>query len=299
MMPFQLRQFELRNKIASGGIGTVYRAWDSKLERLVAVKLLKPEWRDDAAALESFYKEARACAGLNHTNIVHIYTYDEFENKRYLVMELADHGSLDDRIEKYKVLPELEVLDIGIKIASALNLILKHNMLHRDIKPGNILFNGDHEPKLVDFGLAHDIDAEPDPTDVVWGTPFYIAPERVRREKETFLSDMYSLGTTLYHAITGHVPLDGATPEDVIAAQVNVVPTSANLVVTDITATTSAILDRMLAKEPSLRFLSYDELIMTLTGARSELLVSLYRTPMAPEAKRTTSWWSWQRKPKA
>ena len=118
------------------------------------------------------------------------------------------------------LLPELDVLDIGIKIASALDMALKHDLLHRDIKPGNILFNADHEPKLVDFGLARKADAEQESEDVTWGTPYYVAPEKIKREPETFLSDMYSLGATLYHALTGHVPFDAPTAEEVIVAQV-------------------------------------------------------------------------------
>src|SRR5882757_7149973 len=154
MMPMQLRQFELRSKIASGGHGKVYRAWDTVLERLVAVKLMRRELENDPVALESFYREARACASLNHTNIIHIYAFDELDGQRYLVMELADRGSLDGRIERQQRISELEMLDIGIKIASALDMALKHDLLHRDIKPGNILFNADNQPKLVDFGLA-------------------------------------------------------------------------------------------------------------------------------------------------
>ena len=100
MMPMLLRQFELRSFIGSGGMGTVYRAWDTILERLVAVKLMKKELLEDPKAMENFYREARACARLNHTNIIHIYTFDEWEGRRYLVMELADRGSLDTRIEK-------------------------------------------------------------------------------------------------------------------------------------------------------------------------------------------------------
>ena len=177
MMPMQLRQFELRSKVASGGMGTVYRAWDMTLERLVAVKLMKKELVNDVQALESFYREARACARLNHTNIIHIYTFDEWQGERYLVMELADRGSLDARIEKLHALPELDVLDVGIKIASALDMALKYDLLHRDIKTGNILFDADGEPKLVDFGLARS--AEPDAGSeeaACWGTPYYVAP---------------------------------------------------------------------------------------------------------------------------
>src|SRR5204863_4141657 len=132
MMPMQLRQFELRSKIASGGMGKVYKAFDNVLQRFVAVKLMRKELENDPLALEGFYREARACASLNHTNIIHIYTFDEWEGQRYLVMELADHGSLDGRIEKIQRLPELDVLDVGIKIAGALDMALRHNLLHRD-----------------------------------------------------------------------------------------------------------------------------------------------------------------------
>src|SRR5437764_2891318 len=188
MMPMQLRQFELRSKIASGGQGKVYRAFDTVLERLVAIKLMRKELETDQVALESFYREARACASLNHTNIIHIYAFDELEGQRYLVMELADHGSLDTRIEKQQRLNELEVLDIGYKIASALDMALKHNLLHRDIKPGNILFDADNEPKLIDFGLARSVDAEAESSTVTEGTPYYVEPEKIKRKKEGFLS---------------------------------------------------------------------------------------------------------------
>src|ERR1041385_3844048 len=137
MMPLLLRQFELRSVIASGGMGTVYRALDTVLERMVAVKLMRKELLNDPEASDNFYREARAIASLNHTNIIHIYTFDEGDGQRYLVMELADRGSLDTRIEKQTRVDEHEVLGIGIKIAGALDLALKHNLLHRDIKPGN------------------------------------------------------------------------------------------------------------------------------------------------------------------
>ena len=291
MMPMQLRQFELRSKIASGGMGVVYRAWDTTLERLVAVKLMKKELLNDAKMLDSFYLEARACAKLNHTNIVHIYTFDEWEGERYLVMELADQGSLDNRIEKLHALPELQVLDVGIKIASALDMALKYDLLHCDIKPGNILFNADHEPKLVDFGLARKTDAEAEGGEFTRGTPYYVAPEKIKREPETFLSDMYSLGATLYHAITGQVPFDAPTVEEVVMAQVQTPLTPPNLVVPEISQTTSDALSRSLAKDPGGRFLSYDEFRMALEAARSQLLVSQYQNNEASQPKRTTSWW--------
>src|SRR5258705_11443600 len=231
---------------------------------MVAIKLMRKELESDPIALESFYREARACARLNHTNIIHIYAFDELESQRYLVMELADRGSLDTRIEKQQRLSELEVLDIGIKIPSALDMALKHNLLHRDIKPGNILFNADNEPKLIDFGLARSVEAEPESLMVTEGTPYYVAPEKIKRERETFLSDMYSLGCTLYHALTGHVPFEAPSVEELVASHVHTALTPPNLVVPEISQPTSDALMKVMEKNPADRFLSYDEFNLAL-----------------------------------
>lgn len=290
MMPMKMRQFELRSVVGTGGMGKVYRAYDTVLQRMVAVKIMRPEMEKEPRALENFYREARVTASLNHTNIIQIYNYDEFDGQRYLVMELADCGSLDGRIERQQRVSELEVLDVGIKIASALDLALRHNLLHRDLKPGNILFNADNEPKLVDFGLARGADADDD-EEGTWGTPYYVAPEKIKREKETFLSDMYSLGGTLYHALTGHPPFEAPTVEELVAAQVHTPLTPPNLVVPEVTPATSDALVRVLAKDPRERFPSYDELRMTLEAARSHLLVSQYAQPADGNPKGRSGWW--------
>src|SRR2546427_502984 len=291
MMPMRLRQFELRDDIASGGMGTVYRAFDLSLEREVAVKLMKRELADDPKSLESFYREARAAAALNHTNIIHIYTFDEHEGQLYLVMELADRGSLDSRIEQEGRLSELQMLDIGTKVASALDTALKHDLLHRDIKPGNILFNADGEPKLVDFGLARKAEAETEYDAAVWGTPYYIAPEKIKREREDFLSDMYSLAGTLYHALTGRVPFEAPTVEEVISAHVHSPLTPPDQVVAEVTQPTSDALTFAMAKNPAQRYQSYDEFIMALTAARSQLLISQLRSRGESGAGAARSWW--------
>ncbi len=290
MMPMLLRQFELQSVVGSGGMGTVYRALDTTLARMVAVKLMKRELLTDQKALDDFYREARAVASLNHTNIIHIYTFDEWEEQRYLVMELADCGSLDTKIDKQTRVSELEVLNIGIRIASALDMALKHDLLHRDIKPGNILFNADNEPKLVDFGLARSAEAEQEIENVTWGTPYYVAPEKIKRERETALSDMYSLGGTLYHALTGHVPFEAPTVEELVSAHVHTPLTPPNLVLPETTQPTSDALMKAMAKEPRDRFRSYDELIMALEAARSQLLIAQTTQPPG-SVKSKTSWW--------
>ncbi len=275
MIPVMMRQFELRSIIASGGMGTVFRAFDVKLERNVALKMLKREMAEDVEVMKSFYREARAGAALNHTNIIHIYTFDEFEGQPYLVMELADHGSLDSWIERDGRVPELNVLDVGIKIASALATALKHGLLHRDIKPSNILYNADGEPKLVDFGLAESADEQSGANDTVWGTPEYVAPEKIQREPETFLSDMYSLAGTCYHALTGRTPFVTENIDDMVMAHVNeqLVPPSQ---LVEVTALTNEALVKALSKDPKERYRSYEEMILALEVSRTYLLRALY-----------------------
>ena len=282
MLPFRMRQFELRSVIASGGMATVFRAFDLNLEREVAIKLLKKEMAEDAEVLKSFYREARVIAALNHTNIIHVYTFDEFEGEPYIAMEIADNGSLDSLIERDGRVDELVVLDVAVKIADALATANKHNILHRDIKPGNILFNSDNEPKLMDFGLGG-TEAHLDSDSAVYGTPQYIAPEKLTRGGETFLSDMYSLGATLYHAITGQVPFPphSEDPEEAIRemsiGHIETPLTPPNHLVSDISAASNEAIFRSLAKNPADRFQSYEEFKMEFESARSHLLVQRFR----------------------
>ena len=274
MMPMMLEHFELNSRIAAGGMGTVYRATDSVLKRDVAIKLMQPELVEYEEGLEGFYAEARAMAKLNHTNIIHVYQFGQLENQLYLVMELALAGSLDQLIDQHRAVSELQVLDVGIKIASALDAALKHKLVHRDIKPGNILFNADNEPKLVDFGLVCKSEAGVDYSEQIWGTPYYIAPEKLRREPETFLADMYSLAGTLYHSITGHTPFEAPAIDDVVLAHLNTPLTPPHKWVSSITSPTSDAIVRAMEKKPAKRYQSYDEFIMALTAARSQLLRS-------------------------
>ncbi|HAM73381.1 MAG TPA: serine/threonine protein kinase [Verrucomicrobiales bacterium] len=288
ILPTKIHQFELREVVASGGMGTVYRSMDVNLERIVAVKLMKREIAEDKEAMASFYREARAGAALNHQNIIHIYTFDEFEGRPFLVMELADHGSLDSLIEKNRTVEEVQVLDVGIAMCSALESALKRNFLHRDIKPGNILFNAEGEPKLVDFGLAREAEITHEAEGSVWGTPYYIAPEKVKREGETFHSDMYSLGGTLYHALTGHVPFEAEDIEAIIKAHIETPLTPPISVRPDITQQTNDALVQAMAKSPQERFETYFEFRMALESARTALLFSIHR-PGEPE-KGFKSW---------
>ena len=224
-------------------------------------------------------------AQLNHTNIINLYQFGQYNDQLYLVMELASAGSLDRLIDAHQTVSELLVLDVGIKIASALDTALKHDLLHRDIKPGNILFNMDSEPKLIDFGLACKSEAGVDYSEQIWGTPYYIAPEKLRREPETFLADIYSLAGTLYHALTGHTPFEAPQIDDVVLAHLNTPLTPPHSVFSSISEATSEVVARAMDKAPASRYQSYDEFIMALTAARSQLLRS--QLTQAPPVRRS------------
>ncbi|HYT91061.1 MAG TPA: serine/threonine-protein kinase [Gemmataceae bacterium] len=282
----------MREVIASGGMGTVYRAFDNSLQRMVAIKMLKREMARDKQVMDSLYREARATAALNHTNIIHIYGFDELDERPFLVMELADHGSLDSWIERDGSVPELYVLDVGIKVISALESALQRNLLHRDIKPGNILFDEYNEPKLVDFGLACAAEDKKEYEADVFGTPYYVAPEKIQRHGEDFRSDMYSLGGTLYHALTGHVPFEAETVEEVVAGHVHTPLTPPNLVRPEISQATSDAIATAMDKDPAQRFPSYADFKMALEASRSILLVQSMQQQSTDEAgSRPGPWW--------
>ncbi|MBI3878879.1 MAG: protein kinase [Verrucomicrobia bacterium] len=283
MIPYLLRNFEIRQVIASGGMGTVYRAFDTILKREVAVKLMKKELGRDAKMLDEFYREARMIAALNHPNIIQVFNFGEMDGENFIAMELADRGSLESRALKNDGrVSELEVLDVGVKIGAALDAAYKQNLLHRDIKPANILFNADNEPKLVDFGLAREADKEDEYGAEVWGTPEYSAPEKFKRESETFKSDMYSLGCTLYQALTGKLPFAGPSVEEMVRGHLDTPPKPPLELVPEISPATSDALLKSLAKKPKERFASYEELVMAFTAARSQVLVGQLAEQNAP-----------------
>jgi serine/threonine protein kinase len=271
-VPLQFGDFLLLSPIGSGAMGTVYKAIDLPLNRYLALKILPSKLSVHPEYVNGFSREARAAA-VNHPNVVQVYSFGERDGQYYLAMELLESGSLDDRITKVGKLPEAEVLSIGVQIASALRAAWRRGLLHRDVKPGNILFNEDNVPKIVDFGLArsHESDVESGGADLpgqVWGTPYYIAPEKLRSEPEDLRSDIYSLGATLFHAAAGQPPFDAATTSEVVTKHATQPAYSLKAYAPTIHDRTTRVIGRMLAKDPAERHESYDDLIQELTMAQ-------------------------------
>jgi serine/threonine protein kinase len=296
VVPLQFGNFLLLHAIGVGSTGTVYKAIDLALNRYLGLKILSKKLSSDPGFVASFSHEAQAAATVNHPNVAQVYSFDLQDGQYYLAMELCDRGSLDDRITKLGKLPEAEILAIGQQIASALHAAWRYGLLHRDVKPGNILFNEDGVPKIVDFGLARGHDApvaQDHASGQIWGTPYYVAPEKLRGKAEDVRSDVYSLGATLFHALAGHPPPDAApdghTPEPALSLETYAPSLHEH---------TTRIIARMLARDPAERYGSYDEAIRDLDAAQQALKAPPPAPPGNPSRGEQASFWSRLRFPR-
>jgi len=260
--------YQLERELGQGGMGTVYLAKDSGLNRHVALKILRSDLGEDPSFSTKFLEEVEITASLAHPNIIRVFTLGEQDGHLYLVMEHLDQPSLEDSMQSRGKIPEKEVLEIGLGIASALQFAHEETgLIHRDIKPGNILFGRGNIPKLADFGLAAGARSALGQQDEIWGTPYYVSPERLLREPEDIRSDIYSLGATLYHALAGRPPFDAATAEEVAKRHISDRPPPLRSLCPEAQEQTVFTLDKCLAKKTSSRWTSYTELISQLADA--------------------------------
>jgi serine/threonine protein kinase len=264
--------FTVVEPLGTGGMGSVYKARDARLNRFVALKLLRKEFADDASFTAKLKEEARITASIKHPHVVEVFSVGEDHGQFYVVMELVDGGSLDDRMEDEKRIPELQALDLGMQVAKGLQAALKVGLIHRDIKPGNILFADRNTSKIVDFGLALFAAQHAGTENEIWGTPYYVAPERLTNHAEDFRSDLYSLGATLFHAIAGRPTFEIETQSATELKKLKADPIKLKQVAPNISDQTAAVIDQMLRPTPADRQSSYEELITQLEAARTELL---------------------------
>ena len=259
--------FVLLETIGIGGMGTVYKARDTLLDRLVALKLLRKDLGEHIDYAARLRQEARLAASINHPNVIQVFSSGTDHDQFYLVMELVDHGSLDDLIEQKKRLPEELVIEAGIQVATGLRAAYAKGLIHRDVKPANILFADEHTAKIGDFGLAGAAAEGAETRGEIWGTPYYVAPERLNNEAEDFRSDIYSLGATLYHAMSGRAPIDGESNSAVTLRKLKSEPVDLRLAAPEVSEPTVSVLNRMIAPDPAKRFASYDDLVAELQNA--------------------------------
>ncbi len=216
-------RYELVDKIGEGGMAIVYRAKDRLLNRYVAIKVLRPEYTRDEQFIESFKRESQAAAGLTHQNIVAVYDVGKSGNINYIVMELVDGRPLSELIEEQAPMDYKDVISIAKQMASALSLAHKHQIIHRDVKPHNILITTDGVAKLTDFGIAKAVTNASSMADTskIIGSVHYFSPEQARGSYVDERSDIYSLGVVMYEMLTGRVPFDGENPVEVALKHIN------------------------------------------------------------------------------
>ncbi|WP_395752061.1 serine/threonine-protein kinase [Prosthecobacter sp.] len=193
-------------QIGEGGMSRVFEAEDETLGRRVALKILNRQYSRDSIRLEQFRREAHITANVTHPNVIKLYSVGYDQGYFYIAMELVGGGSLEQRIRREGHLKEAEALRIGREVAEGLRAAQQLTLIHRDVKPANILFTETGTAKVVDFGLALFVDRGGDQSGEIWATPYYVAPEKVIENKEDYRSDIFSLGATLYHAMTGNPP---------------------------------------------------------------------------------------------
>jgi serine/threonine protein kinase len=259
--------FTLLETLGSGGMATVYKARDTVLGRLVALKVVRRDLGIGVDRTLQLQQEARAAAAINHPNVVQVFSSGVDHGEFYVVMELVEHGSLDDLVEQQKRVPEQRILATGIQIANGLRAAQSKGLIHRDIKPANILFADERTAKIGDFGLAGVAAQTAETRGEIWGTPYYVAPERLDRQVEDFRSDIYSLGATLYHALAGRAPINAETTSASELRRLKQQPLDLRRIAPDVSAMTAEVLQRMIAPVPTERFASYDQLIQQLECA--------------------------------
>ncbi|MEA3207184.1 MAG: eukaryotic-like serine/threonine-protein kinase [Chthoniobacter sp.] len=264
-------KFELVEVVGSGGMGVVYKAYDAGLDRYLALKLLRRDKGTNYQVVEQLEKEASITASINHPHVVRVFTSGTDHGRFYIAMELVDKGTLDDLIKLQGRVSEAQVLQVGIQIAQGLRAALQAGLIHRDVKPGNILFADAHTAKIVDFGLAIFMEDEEKMRGEVWGTPYYVAPEKLEHQPEDFRSDIYSLGGTLFHALAGRPPFEAEDASMVALKHLKSQAVSLQAFAPQVSSQTAYVINRTLLKDPNDRYQSYDELIEHLEYALEQL----------------------------
>ncbi|MHB1584286.1 MAG: Stk1 family PASTA domain-containing Ser/Thr kinase [Acidimicrobiales bacterium] len=255
-------RYELTHHIARGGMAEVYRARDRLLDRLVALKVLFPELSVDRAFVERFRREAQAAAKLSHPNIVPVFDWGEDTGTYFIVMELVDGRPLSAELRTNGRLSPRRVADVGAHVAAALSYAHRHGVVHRDVKPGNVLITDDGQVKVTDFGIARAVNTEESltQTGAVMGTATYFSPEQAEGVGVDARSDLYSLGVVLFEMTTGRPPFLGDTPVAVASKHVRDVAPLPRELNPSVPPDLEAVIVKAMAKAPADRYQSAEEL---------------------------------------
>jgi serine/threonine-protein kinase len=277
-------RYTLVEPLGGGGMAQVYLAHDEVLDRDVALKILRKQYAHDEEFVERFRREAQNAAALSHPNVVSVYDRGRSEDGTYYIaMEYVPGGTLKDRIVNEGPLDPGSAAELGSQVAGALGFAHERGVIHRDVKPQNILLSASGEVKVADFGIARAATATTTSSSLILGTAGYMSPEQAMGEPVGPQSDLYSLGVVLYEMLTGKLPYEADSPMDVALQRVNEPPRSPRETNPNVPEALDALTVKLLAKNPEDRYASADELIDDLERARSGL------PPAAVGAEKTTA----------
>jgi beta-lactam-binding protein with PASTA domain/predicted Ser/Thr protein kinase len=287
-------RYRVIRRLGSGGMADVYCAEDSQLGRQVAVKVLHRRFAEDQQFVERFRREASSAAGLQHPNIVGIFDRGKWDGTYYIAMEFVQGRTLKDIIREKGPAPPAAAVDITLQILRAARFAHKRGVVHRDIKPHNVLIDEDGRVRVTDFGIARAGTSDMTETGSIMGTAQYLSPEQAQGRTVDARSDLYSIGIVLYELLTGQVPFDAESPVTVALKQVNEVPVPPRRLVPEIPPALDAIVLRAMEKSPGRRFADADEFIAALEAGR---VAPLPPPPVVEEVveeeERGSRWWLW------
>ncbi len=257
------KRYEIIERIGSGGMADVYKGMDHKLNRYVAIKVLKSDYRTDGVFVSKFVSEARAAAGLMDPNVVNVYDVGQDRGLYFMVMELVEGITLKDYIEKKGRLSAKETISIAIQMAAGMEAAHSHHIIHRDIKPQNIIISKNGKVKVTDFGIARATTSANTISSNVMGSVHYTSPEQARGGVTDAKSDIYSAGITMYEMVTGHVPFDGDSTVSIAIKQLQeeIIPPSEEV---DIPYSLEQIILKCTQKSPDRRYHNAQELMLDL-----------------------------------
>ena len=286
-------RYELEELVGTGGMSSVYRAHDRLLDRKVALKVLHEQYASDAEYVERFRREARAVATLSHPNIVTVIDRGEHEGRQFIVFEYISGENLKQLIGRRGPAPVTTALELGIQIARALSFAHQQGLVHRDVKPQNVLLNGEGEAKVTDFGIARSLDVQHGMTQTgtVLGTSDYIAPEQAQGQRVDEQTDVYSLGIVLYELLTNEVPFPGENFVAVAMRHINEAPPSIREKRPDVSPRLEAAIHRAMAKDGADRFATMAEFCQELDACLAEAHGTQVAPAVRPKRRRGFSPW--------